>query len=131
MNIKPITKQEKRYKLFWLGIIVLFLTGISEPVCSKEPEPEHEIIQAIQLVQKERGPFFKNAHNSPLEESDKLHFKDLHHHPIDLGYCFEGETERHVININNPKYYAICLTNKVPEKRYIQLIRFNIFAFVT
>ena len=107
---------------------ILFLTGSLQPVYPKEPETQEEIIQAIQLLRKERDHFFKTAPNSPLEESDKLHFKGLHYFPIDLRYRFEGEMDRYIININNPKYYATFLTNKGPRKRYIRYGKFK-FTF--
>jgi len=115
-------------KIFNLGIVVLLFMGIVGPVYSKEPESKEKIIQAIQLLRKERDHFFKTAPNSPLEESDKIHFKGLHYFPIDLRYRFEGVIERYIININNPKYYAIFLTNKGPKKRYIRYGKFK-FTF--
>ena len=107
---------------------ILFLTGSLQPVYPKEPETQEQIIQAIQSYRKERDHFFKTAPNSPLEESDKLHFKGLYYFPIDLRYRFEGVIERYIININNPKYYATFLTNKGPRKRYIRYGKFK-FTF--
>jgi uncharacterized protein len=104
---------------------ILFLIGSLQPVYPKEPETQEEIIQAIQLLRKERDHFFRTAPNSPLGESDKLHFKGLHYFPIDLNYRFEGEIERYIININDPKYYAIFPTNKGPRKRYIRYGKFR------
>jgi len=107
---------------------ILFLTGSLQSVYPKEPETQEQIIQAIQLLRKERDHFFKTAPNSPLEESDKLHFKGLHYFPVDLRYRFEGVIERYIINVNNPKYYATFLTNKGPKKRYIRYGKFK-FTF--
>jgi len=115
-------------KVFWFGIIVLLLIGVLEPAYTKELESKEEIIQAIQSFRKERDHFFKTAPNSPLEESDKLHFKGLHYFSIDLRYRFEGKIERYIININDPKYYATFLTNKGPKKRYIRYGKFR-FTF--
>ena len=107
---------------------ILFLTGSLQSVYPKEPETQEQIIQAIQLLRKERDHFFKTAPNSPLEESDKVHFKGLNYFPIDLKYRFEGVIERYIININDPKYYATFLTNKGPRKRYIRYGKFR-FTF--
>jgi uncharacterized protein (DUF1684 family) len=76
----------------------------------------------------DRDRFFKTAPNSPLEESDKVHLKGLNYFPVDLKYRFEGTIERHIININDPKYYAIFPTNKGPRKRYIRYGKFR-FTF--
>jgi hypothetical protein len=107
-------------KVLNLGMIILLSIGIVGPVYSKEPESKDEIIQAIQSFRKERDHFFKNEPNSPLEESDKIRFRGLHYFPIDLKYRFEGTIERYIININDPKYYAIFPTNKGPKKRYVR-----------
>ena len=115
-------------KVFCFGIIFFLLIGVLEPAYTKELESKDEIIQAIQSFRKERDHFFKTAPNSPLEKSDKLHFKGLHYFSIDLRYRFEGEIERYIININNPKYYATFLTNKGPKKRYIRYGKFK-FTF--
>ena len=115
-------------KVLNLGMIILLSIGIVGPVYSKEPESKDEIIQAIQSFRKERDRFFKTAPNSPLEESDKIHFKGLNYFPINLKYRFEGEIERYIININDPKYYAIFPTNKGPKKRYVRYGKFR-FTF--
>ncbi len=77
------------------------------------------------IISKREDHFFKAAHNSPLEESQKPYFKGLHYFPIDLMYRFEGVIERYIININDPKYYATFLTNKGPKKRYIRYGKFK------
>jgi len=110
------------------GFIVLLLIGLLESTYPKDSQNDEEIIKAIQSFRKERDHFFKTAPNSPLEESDKIHFKDLRYFPIDLKYRFEGEIERYIININNPKYYATFPTNKGPRKRYIRYGKFR-FTF--
>ena len=110
---------------FFFGITLLFFIGSLGPAYSREPESKDKTIQAIQLFRKERDEFFKNTLNSPLEKSDKIHFKGLNYFPIDLKYRFEGEIERHIININNPKYYATFLTNKGPKKRYVRYGKFR------
>jgi len=113
--------------VLWMGII-LFLLGALKPIYPNESETKEKIIQAIQNFRKDRDHFFKNAPNSPLEESDKTRFRGLHYFPIDLRYRFEGKIERYIININNPKYYATFSTNKGPKKRYIRYGKFH-FAF--
>jgi uncharacterized protein (DUF1684 family) len=105
--------------------IALFLAWPSQPVYSKEPETQEEIIQATQLFRKERDRFFKTAFNSPLKEPDKAHFEGLKYFRIDLKYRFEGKIERYIININDPKYYATFLTNKGPKKRYVRYGKFR------
>jgi hypothetical protein len=110
------------------GFIVLLFIGFLETTNPKDSQTDDEVTKAIQLFRKERDHFFKTAPNSPLEESDKLHFKPLRYFPIDLRYHFEGVIERYIININNPKYYATFLTNKGPKKRYIRYGKFK-FTF--
>ena len=94
-----------------MSIIVIFLTGIFETIYLKELESEDETIRAIQIFREEKDYFLKNAPNSPLKESDRLHFKGLHYFPIKPMYRFEGEIERYIINVNDPKYYATFQTN--------------------
>ena len=115
-------------KVLGFGIIFLFLTGVLEPAYPKELESRDEIIQAIQSFRKERDTFFRSASNSPLEKSNKNHFKGLHYFPIDLKSRFEGRIETYIININDPKYYATFLTNKGPKKRYVRYGKFQ-FSF--
>jgi len=115
-------------KAFSFGIIFFIVIGILEPAYTKGLESKDEINQAILSFRKERDQFFKTAPNSPLEESDKLHFKGLRYFSVDLTYRFEGEIERYIININDPQYYATFLTNKGPKKRYIRYGKFR-FTF--
>lgn len=110
------------------GFIILLLIGSLESTYPKNSQNGKEIIQAIQLFRKERDQFFKTASNSPLEESDKIHFKGMSYFHIDPKYRFGGEIERYIININNPKYYATFLTNKGPKKRYVRYGKFR-FTF--
>jgi len=126
--MKPILKKIMVKGAFFFGITLLFSIGSLGPAYSRKSQSEDETIQAIQTFRKERDHFFKTAPNSPLEESDKLHLKGLRYFPIDLKYRFEGEIERHIININNPKYYATFLTNKGPRKRYVRYGKFR-FSF--
>jgi len=112
-------------RAFCFVMIVLFLTGIFETIHPKEVESEDETIRAIQIFREEKDYFLKNASNSPLEESDKLHFEGLQYFPVNPMYRFEGEIARHIININDPKYYATFQTNKGPKKRYIRYGKFR------
>jgi uncharacterized protein len=125
MNMKGCTIRKTKQGILCLGIIFLSVAGVHEFAHPKEMEPKEEIIQATQSFRKEKDQFFKTAHNSPLEESDKLHFKGLHYFSIDLRYRFEGVIERHIININDPKYYATFPTNKGPKKRYVRYGKFR------
>ncbi len=115
-------------KILGFGIIFFFLIGVLEPAYPKELESKDEIIRAIQLLRKQRDTFFKSASNSPLDKSEKAHFKALRYFPIDLKYRFEGKIETYIININDPKYYATFLTNKGPKKRYVRYGKFR-FSF--
>ena len=128
IEMKSILKKRMVKGALFFGITLLFLIGSLGSAYSREPESKDEIIQAIQSFRKERDHFFKNAPNSPLEESDKIHFRGLNYFPIDLKYRFEGEIERYIININDPKYYATFLTNKGTKKRYVRYGKFR-FSF--
>ena len=112
----------------WFGFIALLFIGLLESTYPKDSQTDQEIIHAIQSFRKERDRFFKTAPNSPLEEFDKLHFKGLRYFHLDLKYRLEGEIERYIININDPKYYAIFPTNKGPRKRYVRYGKFR-FTF--
>jgi uncharacterized protein (DUF1684 family) len=125
MQVKSMLKKGVVKGALFFGITLLFLIASLGSAYSREPESKEEIIQAIQLLRKERDHFFKTASNSPLEESDQHNFKGLHYYPIDLTYRFEGTIQRYIINVNNPKYYATFPTNKGPKKRYIRYGKFK------
>jgi hypothetical protein len=127
-EMKSILKKRMVRGALFFGITLLFLIGSLDPAYTRESESKDEIVQAIQSFRKERDQFFKTVPNSPLEESEKIHFRGLRYFPVDLKYRFEGEIERYVININDPKYYAAFLTNKGPKKRYIRYGKFR-FSF--
>ncbi len=74
---------------------------------------------------KERDEFFKSHERSPLTPDEKKHFKPLSYFPFNSKYVFNGVIERYSFNINNPKYYAIFLTNKGTNKRYIRYGKFH------
>jgi len=126
--MKSVLKKRMAKGTLIFGIALLFLIGFLGPAYTRDPESKEEIIQAIQSYRKERDHFFKTAPNSPLEEFDKVHFKELKYFPIDLKYRFEGTIQRYIININDPKYYATFPTNKGPRKRYVRYGKFR-FTF--
>jgi uncharacterized protein (DUF1684 family) len=126
--MKSIIKKKVVKGPYFFGITLLFLIGSLGSAYPRESGSKDEIIQVLQLFRKERDQFFKTAPNSPLEDSDKIGFRALNYFPIDLKYRFEGEIERYLININDPKYYATFLTNKGPKKRYIRYGKFR-FSF--
>lgn len=128
IEMESILKKRMVKGTLFFGITLLFLIGSLGLAYSRESESEDEIIQAIQLFRKERDHFFKTASNSPLEKSEKIRFRGLHYYSIDPKYRFEGTIERYIININDPKYYAIFPTNKGPRKRYIRYGKFR-FSF--
>jgi hypothetical protein len=110
--------------IFLIGISLL-LQGIPESI---RGEDQKEITLEEQLVmkwRKERDVFFKSHQRSPLLPQDKKIFKGLKYYPIDSKYVFSGEIERFHYQINNPKYYAIFLTNKGTNKRYIRYGKFH------
>lgn len=117
------------YLLIWafVAIFGLILLSSFQSISSEDGRSKEEIIQAIQNFRKEKDHFFKTAPNSPLTDQDKIKFKGLKYFPIDLKYRFEGKIERYIININDPKYYAIFPTNKGPRKRFI---RYGKFRFI-
>ena len=110
------------YEFMMLALIIAMASSFAY---SGELQADREIIEAIQTFRNERGHFFKTAPNSPLEEFDKRQFKGLKYFPIDLRYRFEGTIDRYIININDPKYYAIFPTNKGPRKRYVRYGKFR------
>jgi uncharacterized protein (DUF1684 family) len=74
---------------------------------------------------KDRDEFFRSHERSPLTPDEKRHFKHLDYFPFNPKYVFYGDIERYSFNINNPKYYAIFLTNKGTSKRYIRYGKFH------
>lgn len=74
---------------------------------------------------KERDDFFKSHQRSPLTPQGKRNFKGLRYYPFDPHYAFNGQIERYILHINNPKYYATFLTNKGTNKRYIRYGKFH------
>ncbi len=74
---------------------------------------------------KERDQFFKTHQRSPLTPAEKKRFKVLQYFPFDPHYYFEGQIEREIHHINDPKYYATFLTNKGTNKRYLRYGKFH------
>ncbi len=92
--------------------------GADSPVLAGQEQQETE-------WRKERDAFFKNHERSPLTPEEKKRFKGLRYYPFDPKYILTGRIQRHVLNINNPEYYATFLTNKGTNKRYIRYGRFS------
>jgi uncharacterized protein (DUF1684 family) len=76
--------------------------------------------QRVMEWRKERDEFFKTHERSPLTPIEKKGFKGLKYFPFDSQYVFQSEIKRYIFHINNPRYYAIFLTNKGTNKRYIR-----------
>ena len=74
---------------------------------------------------KERDEFFKIHERSPLTPKEKRNFKGLKYYPFDPKYISSGQIKRYNFYINDPKYYAIILTNKGTSKRYIRYGKFH------
>jgi uncharacterized protein (DUF1684 family) len=86
---------------------------------------DSEVVEGIKNFRKERDPFFKSHERSPLRFADKLKFGHLSYYPVDLHYRFVGKIDRHVLDIRDPQYYAIFVTNKGTKKRYIRYGQFR------
>jgi uncharacterized protein len=74
---------------------------------------------------KERDQYFKVHQRSPLTPAVKKRFKGLEYFPFNPDYYFEGQINRKIFQINDPKYYATFLTNKGTSKRYIRYGQFH------
>jgi uncharacterized protein (DUF1684 family) len=105
--------------------ILLLVQGVPIPAEGEGQEEMKLEEQRVLEWRKERDAFFKNHQRSPLLPQDKKHFKGLKYYPFDPQYVFSGEIERFILHINNPKYYAIFLTNKNINKRYIRYGKFH------
>ena len=86
----------------------------------QEVNPATSRYQQVMEWRKERDEFFKTHERSPLTPKQKRVFKDLKYYPFDPRYLFSGRIERYSFYINDPRYYAIILTNKGTSKRYIR-----------
>jgi uncharacterized protein (DUF1684 family) len=81
--------------------------------------------KSVMEWRKERDHFFKNHVRSPLIPKEKKNFKGLKYYPFNPRFVFMGQIERYILNINNPEYYAIFLTNKGTIKRYVRYGKFH------
>jgi uncharacterized protein (DUF1684 family) len=81
--------------------------------------------KSVMEWRKERDHFFKNHMRSPLIPKEKKNFKGLKYYPFNPRFVFMGQIERYILNINNPEYYAIFLTNKGTIKRYVRYGKFH------
>ena len=91
----------------------------------QEVNPSTSQDQRVIEWRKERDEFFKTHERSPLTPKQKRIFKGLKYFPFDPQYIFSGQIERYSFYINDPKYYAIILTNKGTSKRYIRYGKFH------
>jgi len=109
--------------LFIIGI--LFLT--QSPLMGEEMDPSIFSLQFQRVMEwrRERDEFFKTQERSPLTTKQKRIFKGLKYYPFDPQYIFSGQIERYSFYINDPKYYAIILTNRGTSKRYIRYGKFH------
>jgi hypothetical protein len=110
--------------IFLIGISLL-LQGIPESIRGEDQKEITLEEQRVLKWRKERDSFFKSHQRSPLLSKDKKNFNGLKYYPFDPKYLFSGEIERFNFHINNPKYYAIFLTNKGTNKRYIRYGKFH------
>ncbi|MDI7260454.1 MAG: DUF1684 domain-containing protein [Thermodesulfobacteriota bacterium] len=90
-------------------------------------DPGSKVLQEKEVLEwrKERDQFFKSHQRSPLTSQGKRNFKGLRYYPFAPHYVFNGQIERTILHINNPKYYATFLTNKGTNKRYIRYGKFH------
>ena len=91
----------------------------------QEANPPTSDYQRVMELRKERDEFFKSHERSPLTPKQKRIFKGLQCYPFDAKYIFSGQIERYSFYINDPRYYAIILTNKGTSKRYIRYGKFH------
>jgi uncharacterized protein len=73
----------------------------------------------------ERDGFFKTHSRSPLSQNEKESFKSLTYFAFDPRFVFCGPIERHILNVNNPHYYATFVTNTGTHKRYVRYGKFG------
>jgi uncharacterized protein (DUF1684 family) len=115
------------------NIILLFIFGtfsLAQGTLSMERDIGQQIgieqeQQRVKQWRKERDQFFKTHDRSPLSLAEKKRFNGLKYYPFNPQYVFDGEIERFILNINNPKYYATFPTNKGTHKRYIRYGKFH------
>src|SRR3989304_7438601 len=108
--IFPMTKKKNILIILTIGII--FLTQ-GAPLVGPEVNPATSQYQRVMEWRKERDEFFKTHERSPLTPKQKRIFKGLQCYPFDAKYIFSGQIERYSFYINDPRYYAIILTNKI------------------
>jgi uncharacterized protein (DUF1684 family) len=120
--IFPMTKKKNILIILTIGII--FLTQ-GAPLMGQEVNPATSQYQRVMEWRKERDEFFKTHEQSPLTLKQKRIFKGLKYYPFNPQYIFSGQIERYSFYINDPKYYAIILTNRGTSKRYIRYGKFH------
>ena len=112
------------------NILIILMIGITflnrgAPLMGQEANPPTSDYQRVMELRKERDEFFKSHERSPLTPKQKRIFKGLQYYPFDAKYIFSGQIERYSFYINDPRYYAIILTNKGTSKRYIRYGKFH------
>lgn len=117
----------RRRTIFLVGVItgMLFLFQgfpVARGVGQEELKSEEQLV--AKWI-KDRDAFFKNHQRSPLSAKDKKSFTGLKYYPFKDQYVFTGTIKRHILHINNPKYYATFLTNKGTNKRYLRYGEFH------
>ena len=124
----PFVKIRKGGKIIFILLITAILVLVQGIPATTWGREQKEIVTEEQRVltwRKERDLFFKGHQRSPLLPQDKKAFKGLRYYPFDPKYVFSGQIERFVFHVDNPKYYAIFLTNKGTNKRYLRYGRFR------
>jgi len=115
---------ETIFVLLIIGMLLLF-QGIPAAAKGEDQKGIRPQEQQVLKWRDERDVFFKSHARSPLLPHDKKEFKRLRYYPVDPGYVYDGQIERYVFNINNPRYYATFLTNKGTSKRYLRYGKFH------
>lgn len=116
----------------WRSVVILSITGTLVLMAgfSLAKEENGKLDMALQEKQvlewrRARDDFLKNHQRSPLILLDKRDFRGLKYYPFNPKYAFQGDIERYILHINNPKYYATFLTNKGTNKRYLRYGKFH------
>ena len=117
-------------RMFITAIFILFASAFLAASASLPAEVESQLDlktehKKVMEWRKERDNFLKIHERSPLTHGEKVSFKGLKYFPFDPKYVFSGQIERYTFNINNPDFYAVFLTNKGTNKRYLRYGKFK------
>ena len=110
--------------LFITAIVILFASASLAAEVENQLDLKAEHKKVLEW-RNERDAFLKIHERSPLTHGEKVSFKGLKYYPFDPKYVFSGQIERYTFNINNPDFYAIFLTNKGTNKRYLRYGKFK------